>query len=448
MLCEGGWVGNIRSPSQIAPPRKWMANFNEAANMRMSLEGIRILDFSRIWAGPQGTKLLADMGADVIKVESLRAIDPHRAIAGSGNLPDGEPGPDPWNRSGWFNTLHQSKYGVTADITNPKGKAILEELVSISDVVIENYRAGLMARRGFGYDDLRRLRPDIIMVSMPAFGSAGPWKDFIQYGIGQEQLGGIASMNGYLGDDAPMKSGVNFGDPISGAHAAAAVLSALLYRRRTGKGIFIDSGQLESSICLIGEHLLGFEMTGRNPQNRGNRHPVYAPHGVYPCEGVDSWVTIAVTSDLKWVSLCEAMNVPELADDPRFVSIISRHKNHDELDALISRWTQNKDANNVMELLQAHGIAATPVLSGEGIFNDPHYQERGLLELIDHPSAGPYFLPGISWKMSRSPGVVRWPSPRLGEHNAFIYSKLLGRSSKEIEEMESEGIIGTVPAES
>ncbi|MCH8109057.1 MAG: CoA transferase [Chloroflexi bacterium] len=425
-----------------------MANFNEAANMRMSLEGIRILDFSRIWAGPHGTKLLADMGADVIKVESIRAIDPHRAIAGSGNLPDGEPGPDPWNRSGWFNTLHQSKYGVTADITTSKGKAALEELVSISDVVIENYRAGLMARRGFGYDDLRKLRPDIIMVSMPAFGSTGPWKDFIQYGIGQEQLGGISSMNGYLGDDAPMKSGVNFGDPISGAHAAAAVLSALLYRRRTGNGIFIDAGQLESSICLIGEHLLGFQMTGRNPQNRGNRHPVYAPHGVYPCEGVDSWVTIAVTSDLKWASLCEAMSAPELADDPRFASVISRHKHHDELDALVSRWTQDRDANDVMELLQSHGIAATPVLSGEGIFNDPHYQARGLLELVDHPSTGPYFLPGIAWKMSRSPGVVRWPSPRLGEHNAFIYSELLGRSSEEIEAMEAEGIIGSVPEES
>ncbi|MCH7745924.1 MAG: CoA transferase, partial [Chloroflexi bacterium] len=165
-------------------------------------------------------------------------------------------------------------------------------------------------------------------------------------------------------------------------------------------------------------------------------------------EGVDSRVTIAVSSDHKWASLCEAMSAPELADDPRFASVISRHKHHDELDALVSRWTQDRDANDVMELLQSRGIAATPVLSGEGIFNDPHYQARGLLELVDHPSTGPYFLPGIAWKMSRSPGVVRWPSPRLGEHNSFIYSELLGRSSEEIEAMEAEGIIGSVPEES
>ena len=208
-----------------------------------SLIGVRVLDFSRVWAGPHATKLLADMGAEVIKVESTRAWDPHRAIAGSGNLPDGEPGPDRWNRSGWFNSLHQSKYGITADVADSRGAALVEELISISDVVVENFRAGAMARRGFGFDAVRRLRPDIIMVSMPAFGNTGPWKDFIQYGIGQEQLGGIASMNGYLGEDAPVKSGVNFGDPIAGAHAAAAVLAALLWRRRTGKGMFIDLSQ-------------------------------------------------------------------------------------------------------------------------------------------------------------------------------------------------------------
>ena len=166
---------------------------------------------------------LLTWGAEVIKVESVRAWDPHRMIVGSGNLPDGERGTDPWNRSGWFNTLHLSKLGITAEMRHPKGKALIEELVSISDVVVENFRAGLMERRGLGYEALRAIRPDIIMVSMPAFGSTGPWKDFIQYGIGQEQLGGISSMNGYRGEDAPVKSGVNFGDPISGAHAAGCV---------------------------------------------------------------------------------------------------------------------------------------------------------------------------------------------------------------------------------
>ncbi len=421
--------------------------------MPMSLEGVRILDFSRIWAGPHATKLLADMGADVIKVESTRAWDPHRTIGGSGNLPGGEPGPDPWNRSGWFNTLHMSKYGITVGMTQPKGKAVVEELVSISDVVIENFRAGLMERRGLGYQALRSIRPDLIMASMPAFGNTGPWKDFIQYGIGQEQLGGISSMNGYLGEAAPMKSGVNFGDPIAGAHAAGAVLSALLYRRRTGKGVFIDVSQLESAICVIGEHILGYQMNRRNPANRGNRHPEYAPHGVYRCKSASTglanpskdWVTIAITTDEEWKRLCQVMGVPELAAAPRFADLLSREKHQDELDSIVSEWTRNMNSYEVMQKLQDVGIAATPVLSGEGVFNDPQYQERELLELVDHPSTGPYFLPGVAWKMSKSPGVVRWPSPRLGEHNDLIYGELLGKSAEEIGEMESDGITGTTP---
>ena len=254
--------------------------------MSLALENVRILDFSRIWAGPQATKLLADMGAEVIKVESTRAWDPHRTIVGSGNLPGGERGSDPWNRSGWFNTLHMSKRGITAELSHPGGKALIEELVSISDVVVENFRAGAMARRGLGYEDLRRLRPDIVVASMPAFGNSGPWRDVIQYGIGQEQLAGIAAMNGYLGEAAPVKSGVNFGDPISGAHAAGAILAALLYRRRTGRGIFLDMSQLESTIGVVGEHLLGFQMNGRPPPREYGQPPC----GVRPSRRVPmSW---------------------------------------------------------------------------------------------------------------------------------------------------------------
>ena len=410
-----------------------------------ALKGVRILDFSRIWAGPHATKLLADMGAEVIKVESVRAWDPHRMIVGSGNLPDGERGIDPWNRSGWFNTLHMSKLGITAEMRHPKGKAVIEELVSISDVVIENFRAGLMERRGLGYDRLRAIRPDVIMVSMPAFGSTGPWKDFIQYGIGQEQLGGIASMNGYRGEDAPVKSGVNFGDPISGAHAAGAVLSALWRRRRTGKGCFIDVSQLESAIMTIGEYLLGFQMNGKRVENRGNRHPVYAPHGAYPCRGDDEWITIAIADDDEWQRLCAAMDMPQLSTYPDYCDILARHNNHDALDVLISDWTQDKDAADVMRLLQEAGISAAPVMTGESIFNDPQYQERGLLEFVEHPSCGPYFMPGVAWKMSKTPPGVRWHAPRLGEHNERVFGELLGMDVEAIATLTAEGVSGTAP---
>ncbi len=416
-----------------------------STNAPLALEGVRILDFSRIWAGPHCTKLLADMGAEVVKVESARNWDPHRMIVGSGNLPDGERGDDPWNRSGWFNTLHMSKYGITCEIRHPSGKAVLEELVSISDVVVENFRAGLMARRGFDYETLRSLRPDIIVLSMPAFGNTGPWKDFIQYGIGQEQMGGIASMNGYLDEDGPVKSGVNFGDPISGAHAAGAVLSALYRRRRTGKGAFIDASQLESSVSVVGEHLLGFQMDRQPPENRGNRHPAMAPHGAYPCRGVDSWITIAVASDSEWACLCGVMGRPDLIEDERFADVLSRLRNQDALDEILGAWTQDFEATILTESLQEAGIAATPVMKGEDIFNDPHYQERELLELVDHPSAGVYFLPGTAWKMSATPGAVRWPAPRLGEHNGFVFGELLGMESQAIDMLKEEGVTGTEP---
>ena len=418
-----------------------MADGNSAG----ALAGVRVVDFSRIWAGPHATKLLADMGAEVIKVESARAWDPHRLIVGSGNLPDGEQGADPWNRSGWFNTLHMSKYGVTVEMRHPMGKRVVEELVSVSDVVVENFRAGLMERRGLGYERLRQIRPDLVVVSMPAFGGSGPWRDFIQYGIGQEQLGGISAMNGYAGEDAPVKSGVNFGDPISGAHAAGAVLAALMRRRRTGQGAFIDVSQLESSVMTVGEHLLGYQMNGRLAANKGNRHPVYAPHGAYRCRGADEWVAIAVASDDEWGRLCEGMGMGELADDERYRDVLARRRNQDGLDGVIAGWTRQRSAGDVMRELQDAGVSATAVMTGEGIFGDPHYQARGLLELVDHPSCGLYFMPGVAWKMSGTPGSVRWHAPRLGEHNEVVFGELLGMSEGEIEMLEAEGVSGREP---
>ena len=201
------------------------------------LKNIRILDLSRIWAGPYCTKLMADMGAEVLKMESLRVYDSHRGpvnpARGVVSYPDAEPGEEPWNRNGWFNCLHMSKYGITLELTEKLGRETFEQLVSISDVVIENFRQGSLERLGYTYDILKGIRPDLIYVSMPAFGNSGPWQKYVAYGIGQEQLSGMAYMTGYT-NDGPMKSGINHGDPITGSHAAGVLLAALRYRRRTG----------------------------------------------------------------------------------------------------------------------------------------------------------------------------------------------------------------------
>ena len=415
---------------------------------RMPLKNYRVLDLSRIWAGPYCTKLFADMGAEIIKMESLSVYDSHRGpvnpAKGIAAYPDGEPGDEPWNRNGWFNCLHMSKYGVTLELTKDEGRRVFELLVSISDVVIENFRQGSLERLGYTYEELRKHRPDLIYVSMPAFGNTGPWKGYLGYGIGQEQLSGMAHMTGYRGE-GPMKSGINHGDPITGSHAAGVLMAALRHRRRTGKGMYIDVSQQESSVALMGPEVLAYQMTGQEPERRGNRSGWYAPANSYRCAGEDRWVTIAVTNQDQWRSLAQAMDADGLADDPRFATKEARRKNHDDLDRIISEWTIGLEAYYLTRKLQRLGVPAGPVLRGPDLLQDAHYKDRGTFVTVDHPQVGPKQYPGIPWKMSATPGVVRWPSPTLGQHNREVYGELLGLNGLEIDQLDQTGVIGTKP---
>ena len=415
---------------------------------RMPLKNYRVLDLSRIWAGPYCTKLLADMGAEIIKMESLSVYDSHRGpvnpAKGSAAYPDAEPGDEPWNRNGWFNCLHMSKYGVTLELTKAEGRRVFERLVSISDVVIENFRQGSLERLGYTYEELRKHRPDLIYVSMPAFGNTGPWKGYLGYGIGQEQLSGMAHMTGYRGE-GPMKSGINHGDPITGSHAAGVLMAALRHRRRTGKGMYIDVSQQESSVALMGPEVLAYQMTGQEPERRGNRSGWYAPANSYRCAGEDRWVTITATNQDQWRSLAQAMDADGLADDPRFATKEARRENHDELDRIISEWTIGLEAYDLTRKLQRLGVPAGPVLRGPDLLQDAHYKDRGTFVTVDHPQVGPKQYPGIPWKMSATPGVVRWPSPTLGQHNREVYGELLGLNGLEIDQLDQTGVIGTKP---
>ena len=414
----------------------------------MPLKNYRVLDLSRIWAGPYCTKLFADMGAEIIKMESLSVYDSHRGpvspARGIAAYPDAEPGEEPWNRNGWFNCLHMSKYGVTLELTKPEGRRVFEQLVSISDVVIENFRQGSLERLGYTYQELRSHRPDLIYVSMPAFGNTGPWKGYLGYGIGQEQLSGMAHMTGYRGE-GPMKSGINHGDPITGSHAAGVLMAALRNRRKTGKGMFIDVSQQESSVALMGPEVLAYQMTGKEPERLGNRSRWYAPANSYPCAGEDRWVTIAATNDKQWRNLVQAMDAPGMAEDPRFITADKRQENHDDLDAAISEWTVVREASDITQRLQNAGVPSGPVLRGPDLLEDPHYKDRSTFVTVDHSQVGPKQYPGIPWKMSGTPGRVRWPSPTLGQHNRDIYGELLGLTGAEIDLLDQTGIIGTKP---
>ena len=419
------------------------------------LRNYRILDLSRIWAGPYCTKLMADLGAEVIKLESLSVYDSHRGpvspARGIAAYPDGEPGAEPWNRNGWFNCLHLSKYGVTLELTSEAGDAgrrVFERLVSISDVLIENFRQGSLERLGYDYAALRRIRPDLIYVSMPAFGNTGPWKGYLGYGIGQEQLSGMAHLTGYAGD-GPMKSGINHGDPITGSHAAGLLLAALRHRRRTGEGMYIDVSQQESSVALTGGEVLAYQMTGREPERMGNRSRWHAPSGAYPCAGEDRWITIAAVDERQWAALANVVasdtDAPGLVADARFATAESRLAHQDELDAVISWWTRAQDAFALAQRLQSAGIPAAPVMRGPDLLQDPHYKERETFLTVDHPQVGPRQYPGLPWKMSATPGQVRGPAPTLGQHNREIYGELLGMAAADIDALESGGVIGTKP---
>ncbi len=421
---------------------------SHSGNAGQPLRNFRILDLSRIWAGPYCTKLLADMGAEVIKMESLSVYDSHRGpvspAPGIVSYPDADPGEQPWNRNGWFNCLHMSKYGITLELTGESGRQVFNELVSISDVLVENFRQGSLERLGYNYEELRRLRPDLIYVSMPAFGNGGPWQKYVAYGIGQEQLSGMAHMTGYRGE-GPMKSGINHGDPITGSHAAGVLLAALRHRRRTGEGMFIDVSQQESAVALIGGEMLAYQMTGTEPERRGNRSPWFAPHNSYQCAGEDRWVTIAVTSDDQWLRLAGILGDAELAADARYATVSGRMEHQDALDALIAVWTADKDALEISRQLQAAGIPSSQVMGGPDLLADDHYAARGTFVEVDHPQVGPKMYPGAAWKMSATPGRVRWPSPTLGQHNHLIYRELLGMGSESIAALEEEGVIGVKP---
>ncbi len=412
------------------------------------LKNFRILDLSRIWAGPYCTKLLADMGAEVIKMESMRVYDSHRGpispAPGIAAYPDSDPGEEAWNRNGWFNCLHMSKYGITLELTEEKGRRVFEELVSISDVLVENFRQGSLERLGYDYEALRRIRPDLIYASMPAFGNSGPWQQYVAYGIGQEQLSGMAHMTGYV-NDGPMKSGINHGDPITGSHAAGVLLAALRYRRRTGKGMFVDVSQQESAVALIGGEVVAYQISGEEPERMGNNSPWFAPQNAYPCAGEDRWVTIAVTSDEQWRRLAEVIGRPELAQDPRYRTNDDRLQRRRELDEIIAAWVAGKDMWEVTRQLQERDMPAGPVMRGPDLLEDPHYTDRGTFNYVDHPRVGPKWYQGFAWRMSKTPGQVHWPSPTLGQHNRQIYTELLGLDGVEIDDLEAGGVIGTTP---
>jgi crotonobetainyl-CoA:carnitine CoA-transferase CaiB-like acyl-CoA transferase len=401
------------------------------------LSGIRVLDFTAYWAGPYATKWLADFGAEVIKVEPANRLDLIRSGASIDFTY-----PQSWNVSAYFNNYSRGKQSAGIDPTHPEGRRLLLELVPKCDVVIENFKAGRMAALGFSYEELRAARSDLIMVSISGYGQDGSDAGLAGVGTNMEQLSGIASLNGYQDSPQAYNSGIAYGDPVSGTLAAATIAMALLHRDATGEGQFIDIAGHETLVSMIGEQFAALSL-GVGPRAKGNRHPDMAPHGCYPCTGDDRWLTIAVRDDAQWRSLCAAIDRPDLAD--AYPTLSERHAAEHEIDASIIGWTVLQEDYTAARTLQNLGIAAAPVLAPRDQMADPHLRLRGYFQTVADPDMGPWPHDGIAWRLSRTPGVIRGPAPRLGEHSRDVLRRLLGRTPEAIEELYRCGAISDPP---
>jgi crotonobetainyl-CoA:carnitine CoA-transferase CaiB-like acyl-CoA transferase len=406
---------------------------------RLPLYGIRVLDLTMAWAGPYATRLLGDMGAEVIKVEAPGSWDLIRTF--TGQRPDVE---RVWDKSPYFNHLNRNKYGCALDLASGRGRELFLRLVAISDVVIENFRSGVMEDFGLGYETLAAANPALIVVSMPGHGNSGPERDFVAYGTNAEQLSGLCSLTGYEGGP-PQKTGISYGDPVAGTAAAAAIALALWDRRRSGRGQYIEVAQRETLTNLIGEQVVAHSMSGEQPARRGNRHSSMAPHGCYPCAGDDQWLSLACEDDAQFAAICAVIGRPELAADARFADVVSRFHNQDALDEEVRRWSAGVAKEEAAEALAAAGVPASPVLSVPEVFADRHLRERGFFESVTHAVAGTWEIEGPHWRFSESPGHVRLPAPAFGEHNGYVFGELLGLSAEEVAALAAEGVTAATP---
>jgi crotonobetainyl-CoA:carnitine CoA-transferase CaiB-like acyl-CoA transferase len=416
-----------------------------------TLAGVRILDLSQVFAGPYATKLLADMGAEVIRIEcaarsgrggALPCMQPGGDFGAA--FPDGDTGERSYNRFAYYNEVNRNKYAITIDLSKPRGVDIFKRLVAISDVVVENFSPRVMCNFGLDYAALKETNPRIIMASISGYGQDGPYRDCVAYGESIEAMSGMSKLTTYA-NSAPLKPGIAYADAAAGLHAAFAIMAALRYRRVKGVGQYIDLSMREALAPLLGETIMDYAMNGRIAEPLGNRHAQVAPHGCYRAKGNDKWITIAIFCDEEWQALCRVMGNPRWSKDERFADADGRLAHQDEIDKMIEAWTIGYDHIELANMLQSHGIKAGAVLNAAELVDDPHLKERGFFEEIEHPEAGTHITPGISWKMSRTPGRVEHPAPCFGEHNRYVFSTLLGMADDEIAQLAEEGVTAKAP---
>ena len=399
-----------------------------------ALAGVRVADFTASWAGPHCVSLLAFMGAEVIKVESRSKLDLARYYP---PFKDGIESPD---SAMWFAQMHRNSLSVTLNLREVEGVELAKRIVAISDIAAENFRAGVADRLGLGYKELGKINPQVIMASLSGFGAHGPRSRWVTYGMHVSNISGLMASVGYPGTE-PVSDWVEMPDPSGGVAGASALLAALHYRLKSGKGQHIDLSEEETAIGFQPEKLMDYAMNGREAERMGNRHPGMAPHGVYRCAGSDEWVSIAVGSEEEWEKFCSAVGMEHLVRDPMFATRAARKETEDALDEVVEGWTQERSKAEVMKVLQEAGVGAAATFTNADLYHDEHLAARGFFTWDEHPVQGRAKMPAQPWKMSETPLAMTRPGPKMGEHNGYVLEELLGMSRGEVEELEEREVV-------
>ena len=411
------------------------------------LDGVRVLDLTRVWAGPLAARILADLGAEVVMVEAPWArtprVVPQSYADASHFFPDNSPTDRPWNRNGFLNKYAAGKRSLALDVATPGGCAALERLIPHVDVLLENYSPRVMGNLGLGEERLRELNPSLVYVTMPGYGRSGPARDYSAYGPVLDSHAGLSSLMGYPEVEA-WKCGIAWPDPVAGIHAAFAVLVALWGRERTAgrPGTTIEVAQFETAVGMVADRLVQAQLDGVDPRPAGNRHAVWAPQGVYRSAGDDRWLALTVPDDATWVALCAATG---LADAWRAWPLDERWRRHDEIDASLTAWASRHPQHEAAAALQAAGVPAGPVVDNVGLLGDPHLAERGFFAVLDHLEAGPHPWPTLPARLSSTVTRPTGPAPLLGQHNREILADWGGLDADELDRLEAAGVVATEP---
>ena len=428
-----------------------------ALSEQAPLKNIRVLDLSRVFAMPFAGANLADLGAEVIKIDTCQTqfMDTTRTITGP--FPDNEPGERWWEQGGTFQNLNRGKRSLTLDLRNEESQQIIKDLVSVCDVVLENFTPSVMARFGLDYASLKAYKPDLIMVSNTGYGHSGPWSNFGAMASALEPTHGTGAFMGYMElgpegrlveGDVPNKMGNSYSDFLASWTALGALMASLLRRSRTGQGQWIDLAMYQTGTSVIGTGLLDFAFNDRRIQRIGNRHPFLSPHGVYRCQGHDQWVAIAARDDADWVAICRAIGQPELTSDAQFADPIARRQHQETLDEIISAWTSGQTSYQVTEILQEAGLPAGAVLTAKQALTDPQYIERKFFETVHNPpevELRDKGYVGRGWKFSKSEARIKGPAPQLGEANEYVLGDLLGVDQTRMKAFAEDWTIGNLP---